>query len=497
MRPNIGEFLSALRRSKGLTQQEVADRLGVSNKTVSSWETGASYPDISMLSSIAELYGVTCDEILRGERIPPAEPQERTEQRREKNLSRLLAGYRNNASAVAWICAGLYAVAVIAALLIGCVALESLIGFFVGLIFLLAGTLLCVIQYKYLRFQLTQNDFASDAVQAFLQALRRRQTGVLVSAAAAFGCILPHAFVPVRYGLSLLPALGYGLLGAAGCALLALLAVCIVRTAQRSLRADRERFFWTLKNGFLPYALFVVAACLCAALAVMVFLPPLKAAQGVTVRMAYADTYAELVALLRDENELFAGRPYTVYETDETETTVSAEELAAPIGLQNRLGSYAVGRATYRFEGSLRPYETSYRVESAGGASYVTVEVLTLTLADGGVLSFPVFNPDYQGGLEELSDEGYGLAADPVYSEEKEERCRLFVRFGSPLYEDAAAESAAVTFAAVFAGVVLFWIAAAGVYTVFYVRRRKKFRAAHAAAQQGGGGTMPDEECRM
>lgn len=182
MRPNIGEFLSALRRSKGLTQQEVADRLGVSNKTVSSWETGASYPDISMLSSIAELYGVTCDEILRGERIQPAEPQERTEQRREKNLSRLLAGYRNNASAVAWICAGLYAVAVIAALLIGCVALESLIGFFVGLIFLLAGTLLCVIQYKYLRCQLTQNDFASDAVQAFLQALRRRQTGVLVSA---------------------------------------------------------------------------------------------------------------------------------------------------------------------------------------------------------------------------------------------------------------------------------------------------------------------------
>lgn len=85
-----------------------------------------------MLSSIAELYGVTCDEILRGERIPPAEPQERTEQRREKNLSRLLAGYRNNASAVAWICAGLYAVAVIATLLIGCVALESLIGFSSG-----------------------------------------------------------------------------------------------------------------------------------------------------------------------------------------------------------------------------------------------------------------------------------------------------------------------------------------------------------------------------
>lgn len=40
----MGEFLAALRKSKGYTQQEVADTLGVSNKTVSSWETGASAP---------------------------------------------------------------------------------------------------------------------------------------------------------------------------------------------------------------------------------------------------------------------------------------------------------------------------------------------------------------------------------------------------------------------------------------------------------------------
>ena len=66
MKSGIGEFLSILRKSKGLTQQEVADALGVSNKTVSSWETGASCPDIGMLHAIAELFGVTCDELLRG-----------------------------------------------------------------------------------------------------------------------------------------------------------------------------------------------------------------------------------------------------------------------------------------------------------------------------------------------------------------------------------------------------------------------------------------------
>ena len=64
VRTSIGEFIAALRKAKGLTQMDVANHLGVSNKTVSSWETGASCPDIALLPAIAELYGVTCDELL-------------------------------------------------------------------------------------------------------------------------------------------------------------------------------------------------------------------------------------------------------------------------------------------------------------------------------------------------------------------------------------------------------------------------------------------------
>lgn len=149
MKSSIGDFLAILRKSKGLTQQEVADRLGVSNKTVSSWETGASCPDISMLPAIAELFDVTCDELLRGERISSSEPQPRTEEKREKALNRMLAMYRNNAAATSWICGALYAAAVIATLLIGCAAFESLIGFFVGLIFIVGGIFLCILQNRY------------------------------------------------------------------------------------------------------------------------------------------------------------------------------------------------------------------------------------------------------------------------------------------------------------------------------------------------------------
>lgn len=74
----LGSFISALRRAQGLTQQEVADRLAVSNKAVSRWERDEAMPDILLLPAIADLFGVTVDELLRGERMREAAPREST-----------------------------------------------------------------------------------------------------------------------------------------------------------------------------------------------------------------------------------------------------------------------------------------------------------------------------------------------------------------------------------------------------------------------------------
>ena len=72
-----GAYLAALRKARGMTQQEAADQLGVSNKTVSKWENGAGLPDITVLPALAELSGVTADDILAGETLRgrPAEAQ--------------------------------------------------------------------------------------------------------------------------------------------------------------------------------------------------------------------------------------------------------------------------------------------------------------------------------------------------------------------------------------------------------------------------------------
>ena len=64
----IGNFLRELRKEKNLTQEQVADKLGVSGRTISRWETGAYMPDISLIVDIAEMYDVDVRDIIDGER---------------------------------------------------------------------------------------------------------------------------------------------------------------------------------------------------------------------------------------------------------------------------------------------------------------------------------------------------------------------------------------------------------------------------------------------
>ena len=126
---SMGQFMAALRKANGMTQQDVADRLSVSNKAVSRWERDECAPDITLIPAIAEMYGVTCDELLRGERMTqspavqlPAEhgteedvtekgkPDKRAERQRKALITRALSAFKTKTlisialSAVGLIC---------------------------------------------------------------------------------------------------------------------------------------------------------------------------------------------------------------------------------------------------------------------------------------------------------------------------------------------------------------------------------------------------------
>lgn len=65
----IGEFLTVLRKEKGLTQVQLGEKIGVTNKTISRWENGNYLPSVDMLKLLSDEFDVTINEIINGERI--------------------------------------------------------------------------------------------------------------------------------------------------------------------------------------------------------------------------------------------------------------------------------------------------------------------------------------------------------------------------------------------------------------------------------------------
>lgn len=71
----LGSAITALRKQKGMTQQELADYMGVSDKAVSKWERDQSLPDIYALARLADLFGVTLDELMGNPVSSPQKPE--------------------------------------------------------------------------------------------------------------------------------------------------------------------------------------------------------------------------------------------------------------------------------------------------------------------------------------------------------------------------------------------------------------------------------------
>lgn len=95
MENTIGRKISDLRKEKGLTQEELAERLGVSAQAVSKWENDNSCPDIMLLPKIAQLFGVTIDSLLMDE--PKKETQILPPEER-KNIDDLVFRIRVNSA---------------------------------------------------------------------------------------------------------------------------------------------------------------------------------------------------------------------------------------------------------------------------------------------------------------------------------------------------------------------------------------------------------------
>lgn len=142
----IGQFIAALRKANGLTQRELAEKLNVTDKTVSRWERDESLPDLTLIPVLAEIFEATSDEILKGERITHEKSDtvsavRATEKQIKYIIDRVLLKF-NIRSIVAFAVA---VVGLIAAMICDFGFLRAYIGFFVASLFFVGAITIQVI----------------------------------------------------------------------------------------------------------------------------------------------------------------------------------------------------------------------------------------------------------------------------------------------------------------------------------------------------------------
>ncbi|MBQ8814139.1 MAG: helix-turn-helix transcriptional regulator [Lachnospiraceae bacterium] len=145
----IGKFIAILRRANGMTQKELGEKLYVSDKTVSRWERDECTPELSLIPAIAEIFGITTDELLRGERNSGNagdchEDENLLAKRRakgDKQFRTMLYNRQIRHRNQSLISMGISGAGLIGAMICNLGFTRGLIGFCVTLIFLLAGVI--------------------------------------------------------------------------------------------------------------------------------------------------------------------------------------------------------------------------------------------------------------------------------------------------------------------------------------------------------------------
>ena len=186
-RKSIGSFIAVLRKANGLTQRELADKLCVSDKAVSRWERDETAPDLYLIPVIAEIFGVTSDELLRGERAgESAPPNEKQNEKTERQIKTVLKTARTKFLTKTLVCALIAVVGLLAAMLCNFAFYRAELGFYVGLIFFASAAVIEII-FAILAFSwLDAEEFEGERLAETRKYIIKKTEAVIFLALALF-----------------------------------------------------------------------------------------------------------------------------------------------------------------------------------------------------------------------------------------------------------------------------------------------------------------------
>ena len=198
-RKSIGTLIAALRRANGLTQKQLADQLGVSDKAVSRWERDESLPDLTLLPVIADLFHITVDELLRGERrtqqsdAAEASQTSPDPERLKKQMRRVLGAALSRAQGRMLIALGCGFASLLTAMICNFAVMRALPGLVIGLLlWVAAGVLLGVFAAAALRLD-TETEYDAGAVREYRISVIAFVKRIGIALLAMLALILPLA----------------------------------------------------------------------------------------------------------------------------------------------------------------------------------------------------------------------------------------------------------------------------------------------------------------
>lgn len=262
-RKTMGSFIAALRKANGMTQKELAERLNVSDKAVSRWERDENAPDLSLIPVIAEIFDVTADELLRGERADPAAGNPaRAAERREREIRRLAGSVCTGFRIQSIISAGIALAGLVAAMILNFGFLRAYAGFFAACVFFIAATV-CEAAFLIRSLFALAESFADEAIVRCRKALVTTAELVFSLILVLFVSTLPlNLLTPyATVGLTGESWLKYGLLAAAGAALLCFV-FCLLQNLVLTVQRKNSRAGRLLKNTLITSAALLLTLAL-------------------------------------------------------------------------------------------------------------------------------------------------------------------------------------------------------------------------------------------
>lgn len=191
---SMGSFLSALRKASGLTQKQLAEQLNVSDKAVSRWERDECAPDLSLIPVLAEIYGVTSDEILRGQRTDPEKLYHGSDRlKATKQRNRILASTKTRFISRSLIAVAITLIGLILAYIFNCEFSKANTGFLLGCIFFIAAGVCQVSFLLSSLFAVTDEEWQDNCVSSCKGLMVTVSQWVLGGITAAFALCIPLA----------------------------------------------------------------------------------------------------------------------------------------------------------------------------------------------------------------------------------------------------------------------------------------------------------------